>query len=113
MTIDTPTAAISAAGMTTFNFTGDISDPPFEMRARQATGSGTATSLVPEPTRGWRRADLIGKSHRDDTVGRTRRDDGRCESMLADAGGQRVVELLDEDTLARTVDEVGLLIRAP
>jgi hypothetical protein len=36
----------------------------------------------------------------------------RFAPMLANAGGQRVVELLEEDTLARAVDEVEVLIRA-
>jgi hypothetical protein len=37
---------------------------------------------------------------------------GRFAPMLANAGGQRVVELLEEVTLGRAVDEVKVLIRA-
>jgi hypothetical protein len=37
---------------------------------------------------------------------------GRLAPMLANAGGQRLVELLDEDTLGQAVDEVAVLIRA-
>jgi hypothetical protein len=37
---------------------------------------------------------------------------GRFAPMLANAGGQRLVDLLDEDTLREAVDEVEVLIRA-
>jgi len=36
----------------------------------------------------------------------------RLAPMLANAGGQRLVELLEEDTLGRAVDEVEVLCRA-
>lgn len=42
-------------------------------------------------------------------IGRLR---SRLGPMLANAGGQRLVELLDEDTLGRVLDEVEVLCRA-
>jgi hypothetical protein len=41
-------------------------------------------------------------------IGRLR---GRLAPMLANAGGQKLVELLEEDTLRGAVDEVEVLIR--
>jgi hypothetical protein len=41
MTIDTPTAAISAAGITNFNFSRDINEPRSEDPGPPATGSTT------------------------------------------------------------------------
>ena len=37
---------------------------------------------------------------------------GRFAPMLTNAGGQRLVELLEEKTLGRAVDEVEVLCRA-
>jgi hypothetical protein len=38
---------------------------------------------------------------------------GRLVPMLVEAGGQRLADGLDEETLARAVDDVETLVRAP